>query len=249
MKGTVTIDCFPENAWKYVNDHAIIVVDVIRSTTTATTAVSMGKRVFPARTTDEAYVIAGKLENPIMAGELGGNIPYGFELNNSPVQMEGLADDMRPIVLVSSSGTQLILNSAGAPAVYLACFRNMSAVARHVSGRHERIAILGAGTRGQFRREDQMGCAWVADRLIKDGYRAQDAETTCYIARWDGKGPDEIKEGKSAQYLMKSGQERDLDYVLSHIDDTCCVPSLSNGELVANHAEPANSANSRKALS
>jgi hypothetical protein len=31
---------------------------------------------------------------------------------------------------------------------------------------------------------------------------------------------------------MKSGQERDLDFVLAHLDDLCMVPILMNGELI-----------------
>ena len=58
MKGSVVIDCFPESALRYKDQYAIVVIDVIRATTTATTAVSLGWRILPARTTDEAAEIA-----------------------------------------------------------------------------------------------------------------------------------------------------------------------------------------------
>ena len=54
MDRSVVIDCFPESAEKYRDGYAVVVIDVIRATTTATTAVSLGRRVFPAQTTDEA---------------------------------------------------------------------------------------------------------------------------------------------------------------------------------------------------
>ena len=38
-----------------------IAIDVIRATTTATTAIHTGRRVFPARTSDEAGTIAARL--------------------------------------------------------------------------------------------------------------------------------------------------------------------------------------------
>ena len=232
MKGAVIIDSFPETAARYREGYAIVAVDVIRATTTATTAVSLGRKVFPAQTTDDAFRIASMLKEPLLVGELGGNMPVGFDLTNSPAQIAKRTDVDRPMVLVSSSGTQLMLNAAGAEAVYIACFRNLSAVVRHLIGRHSRIAVLGAGTRNQFRREDQMACAWIAERLVGSGYVPETEMTSLYISRWSGKSPETVRSGRSAAYLRQSGQEVDLEFVLSHFDDLDMVPSLINGRLV-----------------
>lgn len=242
MKGAVVIDCFPESAERYRDRYAIVVVDVIRATTVATTALSLGRRVFPAKTADDASVIAAKLTAPLMVGELGGNMPFGFDLTNSPAQIARRNDVHRPMVLVSSSGTQLLLNAAGSEAVYVACLRNASAVARCLDGRHERIAVLGAGTRGQFRREDQMGCAWVAEKLLAAGYRAETPQTSELVARWHEADVQKIRGGRSAAYLERSGQQEDLEFVLAHVDDLDTVPSLVNGELVPAAAMPARAA-------
>ena len=233
MKGTVVIDCLPESAERYRDRYAIVVVDVIRATTVATTAVSMGRRVFPAKTTDDACVLAATLNDPLLVGELGGNKPYGFHMTNSPVEIAAREDVHRPMVLVSSSGTQLLLNAVGSEAIYLACFRNVSAVARHIGGRHERIAVLGAGSRGQFRREDQIGCAWVAEKLLAAGYLSETQKTSDLVSRWHNASADEIRGGKSAEYLNRSGQLKDLEFILDHIDDLDTVPSLVNGELIS----------------
>lgn len=232
MKESVIIDCFPESAERYRDRHAIVVIDVIRATTTATTAVSLGRRVFPVTTTDEAFILASKLQAPLLVGELGGNMPYGFNMNNSPAQIAVMTDVHRPIILVSSSGTQLLLNSVGAEAVYIACFRNISAIASYLIGRHGRIALLGAGTRGRFRREDQMGCAWVAEKLVKSGYEIENHQTGEYVTRWCGASPEEVRDGQSAEYLRRSDQEQDLEFILNHIDDLDTIPALVNGELV-----------------
>jgi 2-phosphosulfolactate phosphatase len=244
MGGTVVIDSLPESAERYRRDCAIVVVDVIRATTVATTAVSKGWRVYPAKTTDDASRIAGTLNDPLLVGELGGNKPYGFHITNSPVQVAARNDAHRPMVLVSSSGTQLLLNAVGARAVYVACFRNFSAVARHLDGRHERIAVLGAGTRGQFRREDQMGCAWVAEKLLEAGYVAETQQTRELVARWHRASAEEVRGTESAEYLHRSGQLEDLDFVLRHIDDLQTVPSLVDGHLIAaaGSVEPARAA-------
>jgi 2-phosphosulfolactate phosphatase len=232
MKGSVVIDCFPESALRYRDGYAVVVIDVIRATTTATTAISLGRRVFNVQTTDEAFVLASTLQDPLLVGELGGNMPYGFDMTNSPAQITVRTDLHRPMILVSSSGTQLLLNAVGSEAIYVACFRNISAIAKYLAGRHDRIAILGAGTRGQFRREDQMGCAWLAEKLIKVGYVAETPQTKEYISRWKEVNPEEVRGGRSAEYLRQSGQEQDLEFILNHIDDLDAVPVLIGSELV-----------------
>lgn len=233
MEGSLVIDCFPKSAERYRDDYALVVIDVIRATTTATTALSLGRRVYPACTTDDAIVLASRLANPLLAGELGGNMPYGFDITNSPAEIIKRTDVHRPMILVSTSGTQLLMNANGCKSVFAGCFRNLTAVAKHLSDRHEKIALLGAGTRGQFRREDQMACAWIAERLVGSGYRPETPQTEEYISKWRGVSPEEIRYGQSAEYLRRSGQDHDLEFVLNHIDDLDTVPALIDGELVA----------------
>jgi len=236
MSASVIVDCFPESAEQYRDRYAVVAIDVIRATTTATTALSRGRRVFPARTSDDAFVVASTLDDPLLVGELGGNMPVGFHITNSPAAIDVRPDVHRPMVLVSSSGTQLMLTATGSEAVYLACLRNYAALARHMAGRHERIAVIGAGTRGQFRREDQVGCALVTACLMDLGYAPENQHTAHVVKRWTD-GPfeaalDAIRQGKSAEYLRKSDQIPDLEFVLGHINDLDTIPSLVDGELV-----------------
>ncbi len=240
MSKQVVIDHLPESAAHYKQDHAVIVVDVIRASTTATTAVSLGREVYPAQTTDEAFILAENLVDPIFAGELGGNVPYGFDLTNSPVQIAALTqipsgyftEDHRPIVLVSSSGTRLLVNAIGAPGLYVGCFRNFSAVAAYVAEKHDKVAVLGAGTRGEFRREDQIGCSWIAGKLMEHGFAAADQKTSDIVDRWANVELASLRNGRSAEYLKRSGQVHDLEFVLHHIDDLDIVPAWQDGKLV-----------------
>ncbi len=242
MTQTFIIDSFPESAARYTESHdAIVVVDVIRATTTATTSVRYGRKVYPVQTTDQAFILAEQMDDALMVGELGGHVPYGFHTTNSPLQMAALelvpcgpfSDTRRPIILLSSSGTQLLLNAAGAEAIYLACFRNFSAVATYIlKQQHRKVAILGAGTRGQFRREDQICCAWVGDKLMAAGFEPETADTQEIVTRWRGAHVDVVRDGRSAEYLRKSGQIPDLEFVLNHIDDLGTVPQYVDNRLV-----------------
>jgi 2-phosphosulfolactate phosphatase len=229
---TVVIDCFPESVRHYREGYAIVGIDVIRATTTAVTAVATGRRCFPVSSIEMALPLAAKLDHPILVGELGGNMPYGFDMNNSPAEIEHRTDVLRPMILLSSSGTQLIHNAKECDAVYISCFRNFSATATHLVGRHKHVAIIGAGTRGEFREEDQMGCAWVAEALLRAGYTTEDNDTKEIIAKWSGAPVTACSSGKSAEYLRKSGQIKDLEFILSRVDDLGSAFMFKHDEII-----------------
>jgi 2-phosphosulfolactate phosphatase len=152
-------------------------------------------------------------------------------MDNSPAQLIGRTDTHRPLVLVSSSGTKVIHESAGSAACYLGCFRNYSALVDHLAGRHSRVAVIGAGSQGEFREEDQMCCAWIAAGLLKRGYRAENSQTTAVVQRWQDALPGACLCSHSVDFLMRTGRLRDLDFVLTHVDDLRAVFAVRNGEV------------------
>lgn len=232
MARTVVIDCFPESATRYKDRFATIVVDVFRFTTTAATALALGRRVFPVASTDEAAVCGARLVRPLYAGELGGHKPYGWDLQNSPSVLAERDDTDRPVVLLSSSGARLLRRCRGGHAVYAACFRNITATVAHVADRHDEVAVLGAGTRGVFRREDRMACARIAALLVERGYVPGSGLTReCLESHADAR-LELASEGRSGDYLRRSGQARDIEFVLAHVDDLDLVPQLVGDELV-----------------
>ena len=172
------------------------------------------------------------VENPLLVGEVHGVRPDGFDLNNSPAELTLHQDYSRPVVLLSSSGTKLIHEAAGCEAIYLACFRNHSAVAAYLAGRYAKIALIGAGSLGQFREEDEMCCAWMATQLMHAGYHAEDERTAEVATRWAGAPAVECLVSESAQYLKRTGQLKDLDFVLDHVDDLDAVIKVEGGEAI-----------------
>lgn len=236
MQKTVVIDCFPERAETYRNGYAVVAVDIIRATTTAVTGVALGRKCFPVPSLEAAVPLAAKLPNPLLVGELGGSMPYGFDLNNSPADLESRTDIHRPMLLLSTSGTKLICGAAESQAMYVACLRNYSATIAHLATHHQTIAVIGAGSRGEFREEDQLCCAWIAKGLLAAGYEAQNERTVAIIEQWSGAPVEAIVDGKSAEYLRKSGQSRDLEYILTRVDDLDEVYRYEGGQ-VMKHAE------------
>jgi 2-phosphosulfolactate phosphatase len=230
---SLVIDCFPESVERYRIGHAVIAVDVIRATTSVITAVSLGWHCYPVASLEAAWRTAARLQSPLLIGELAGKMPRGFHMNNSPAELAMRSDLWRPLVLLSSSGTKLICDAAGCEANYLACLRNYRAVANYIIGRHPQVAIIGAGSRGEFREEDQMCCAWIAEVLIEAGYRAANDCTREIVARWRGRPADAFTPSKSVDYLRRTGQLRDLDFVLAHVDDLPDVVALRGERALA----------------
>jgi 2-phosphosulfolactate phosphatase len=231
VQRTVVIDYLPESASRYRLGWAVVAVDVIRATTTAITAAAAGWRCFPTPTIEAALTLARGFANPLLAGESGGDIPKGFEMDNSPAQLAGRNDTHRPLVLVSSSGTKVIHGAAACDAVYLSCFRSYSFLADYLAGRHARIAVIGAGSKGEFREEDQACCAWVAAGLMSRGYLPRNAETRELVGRWSGEPPEACLCSRSVNFLKRTDRLEDLDFIFSHIDDLPAVFAVQDGEV------------------
>jgi 2-phosphosulfolactate phosphatase len=228
---TVVIDCFPESVRRYAGTHAIVAIDVIRATTTAVTAVARGRRCFPVPSLEAASRARAEVPEALLVGEVGGTIPAGFDLGNSPAELAERSDVARPIILLSSSGTRLMDAAQVGEAGYVACFRNARTLARRLAGRHRRIALIGAGARAEFRVEDQMCCAWMAAELMAHGYRGANASTHHLVERWDGMPAAACADGASTAYLARSGQLKDLEFILAHVDDLDAEFAIARGEV------------------
>lgn len=232
MRKQFVIDCFPESVQDYHRGYAVVAVDVIRATTSAITVAAASGRCFPVPTVNAAHLLATKLKDPLLAGELSGERAPGFEINNSPVELLSRISVGRPVILLSSSGTKLIHEAEGCDAVFLASFRNYRATANHLTERYARVALIGAGSRGEFRKEDQICCAWIARLLMADGYVSENNRTLDLVERRGAQVPEDILKGKSADYLRRSGQTEDLEFILTHINDVNAAFVMKEGELI-----------------
>jgi 2-phosphosulfolactate phosphatase len=227
--GRVSICSFTDGLSEYAGDRALVAVDVIRATTTAVTAISMGRECYVVPTLQSAFDMASRLPNALLTGEVGGAMPDGFDLTNSPAQLATRSDVSRPLVLLSSSGTRLMCAIGHRDAAYFACFRNYSATIDHLAHNHDAVTLIGAATHGDFREEDQMCCAWIAEGLMQTRFAPEDDMTERLVQRWRAAPHDAFLASQSVAYLQRSGQLRDLDFILKHFDDLQTI-----GKVVAN---------------
>lgn len=228
---TVAIGCFHEHLPDVTPDCAIVGVDVIRATTTAVTAVTIGRRLYPAGSIEAAVRLAADLDRPVLAGELGGVQPYGFDMQNSPTEVQALEPSTRPIILLSTSGTRLISEAAKRGTCHVSCLRNASAEGAHLARLGGDAVILGADSRGEFREEDQLCAARIARVLVDAGHEIADRATDDVLARWGDAPDDSFLAGRSARYLRDTGQAHDLAFVLEHVDDLSSVFAIEDGEV------------------
>jgi 2-phosphosulfolactate phosphatase len=229
----VTIGCFHEHLPPVARESAVVAIDVIRATTTAITAVAAGNSLCPAGSIEAAVRLAADLDRPILAGELGGLQPYGFDMQNSPSEMQDLDSPARPVILLSTSGTRLMAEAADRGVCHPACLRNAKAQADHLLRTGADTVILGADSRGEFRDEDRLCAARIGRALVEAGHSVADRMTAEVLERWGDAPDDAFMAGRSATYLRETAQEHDLEFVLEHIDDLSDVYVVEGGEVQA----------------
>jgi 2-phosphosulfolactate phosphatase len=130
-----------------------IVIDVLRATSTITQALAAGyRRVLLADSIEQA--LGMRAPGRVLAGEVGGLRPAGFDLGNSPSQARrALAPEL---VLATTNGTPAVVAAARQRSrVLLACLLNLGSViafTRAAGG--EDLQIVCAGTAGDVALED-----------------------------------------------------------------------------------------------
>ena len=102
-----------------------------------------------------------------------------------------------------------------------------------ISSGSNKVAIIGAASKGEFREEDQICCAWIARELIAAGFEPENERTSSIVQRWGTAAAEACLCSRSAEYLLKSGQTMDLDFTLEHVNDLPLVFMMKDGEVVA----------------
>ncbi|HLQ24194.1 MAG TPA: 2-phosphosulfolactate phosphatase [Gemmatimonadales bacterium] len=150
----------------------VIVLDVLRTTTTVITAVANGaKAVVPAATSEEAVRLTANLEKDglLLAGERKSLKIEGFALGNSPREMTPAAVSGKTIFLATTNGTPALVAAQGGDPVLVGGVVNFKALvarARAVfaeRGEEADLVIVCAGREGDFALED----AYTAGRLVR----------------------------------------------------------------------------------
>ena len=231
---------------------AVVVIDVLRATTTIIHAIAAGAReVIPCLEIDEARRVAAGFPpgEALLGGERGGLKIEGFDLGNSPEEYNRATVGGKTVVLTTTNGTRAMMLCRQAKRVLVGAFVNASAVARALL-QEERVHLLCAGTEGQITREDVLFAGRVANSLLRElpGIKPEQNDP-CRLAREcyqnvlsaddielsaDANSrfeeiaalSHELRHSRGGQNLIDVGLEHDIA-VAAQVDRFAIVPELS----------------------
>jgi 2-phosphosulfolactate phosphatase len=168
----------PEAGFEDLTGVTAVVVDVIRATTTLTTALSHGARaVLPAASTEDALRLAQSLgrEDTLLCGERKGLRIEGYDLGNSPLEYSRDVVEDKRLVMNTTNGTRALLAVEDAEAVLALSILNLSAVAAAVRDA-DRLLVQCAGREGAFALEDAVCAGHLLKRLEEAGVEIEAAD-------------------------------------------------------------------------
>ncbi|AEH44711.1 2-phosphosulfolactate phosphatase [Thermodesulfatator indicus DSM 15286] len=186
----------------------IVLVDILRATSTIVTALSCGAlRVKPVASIEEALLYSK--QDYLLAGERECVPPEGFQAGNSPIEAQNFAQ--AKVVLTTTNGTKALSFVKRAKAICAGAFLNLAAVSKFAE-RFEEVTVLCAGTNGDLSLEDFL---WAGKFL---GYlfnyeRENDAAIVAFeYAREISDILKEIIKSPHARRLEKFGFYKDIEF-------------------------------------
>jgi len=153
----------------------VIVIDVIRAFTVAAYACAGGaRRLWLVRTTDEAFALRQQEAQALLAGEIGGRLIPGFDLNNSPSLMAASNVQGRTIIQRTGAGTQGAVGAINAEYLLICSLANACATATYARKLAETTGGLvtllpteGSSQHLPYTGEDSI-CADYLEALLRD---------------------------------------------------------------------------------
>lgn len=224
----------------------VVVVDVLRATSTLVEALANGARaVFPVATADDAARIAQNIgrDSVLLCGERKGLPIEGFDLGNSPLEFTRERVEDLSLVMTTTNGTRTFLavaerragkGDAEGAQVLAGSFLNLAAVVERLAGGDGPGAIVCAGREGRFALEDAV-CAGAIVRGLAAARR--DLETNDAAAAADAlagrhmKGLDRLLDGTAAgEHLRSIGLAEDVAFCAT-VDRTAVVPRFRDRKI------------------
>lgn len=144
----------------------VVVVDILRASTTITHALFNGAdRVVPFSSIEEAFAFKQQQPDAVLGGERGGVIVDGFDYGNSPADYTPQHVSGKVVGFTTTNGTRALLRSLQAAEIVVGCFANLSTVVAFAKSQSRPVHIVCAGTDGCITGEDVLFAGAVASRL------------------------------------------------------------------------------------
>jgi len=219
-----------------LNQATVIIIDVLRATSTIATALFNGaKCVIPVDSVAKCIEL-GKQIDGITAGERDGQIAEGLKFGNSPFEYPASFISGKTLVLTTTNGTRLLHMALekGAGQVVTGSFPNLSAICSFVQESKNTVILACAAWKDRVNLEDLLFAGAVVSQ-VKNHFSvncdsSQIAQTVYSNAH--GRLFDFLKEQDASHYnrLMNFGLEKDIRYCLEP-DVANVLPFYDSGKL------------------
>ena len=145
----------------------VVVLDVLRATTSMTAALAAGVKEIRCFGEVEAAIAAARAsaDSPLLCGERDAVKPPGFDLGNSPGAFQPQLHGGRTLFITTTNGTRAILAARTADAIFIGALVNAQAVANVVRMTQRDVTLLCSGTQGYVSAEDLLGAGAVIEYL------------------------------------------------------------------------------------
>jgi len=213
-----------ELAGRELGGAQVVVLDVLRATSTIVTALANGARdVVMFGTLDEARTAkaSGRFKVPVvLAGESNCLRPADFDLGNSPREFVTEKIGGATILLATTNGTRAAVAAKAARRMLMGSLLNAGATAEALAaeiGEGDTILVC-AGTNGALAFEDVVGAGAILWGILRTTYRADlpftDKAWLAYHAYSGVKNllPAALRLGAGGINVMEAGLEEDIDH-------------------------------------
>lgn len=220
-----------------VKNTIVVVIDVLRATSTIATALYNGAReVIPVDSVERCIQLGREIEC-ITAGERDGQVAEGLQYGNSSFEYPREFIQGKTLVLTTTNGTKLLhmaLNR-GATEIITGSFLNLSAVCRHLAAENKNVILGCAAWKDKVNMEDTLFAGAVVD-AVKDQFTincdaSHLAKNLYRLAKSDLY--EFMKENDASHYhrLTNFGLEKDIRHCLT-ADLANVLPEYIDGKLV-----------------
>jgi len=209
----------------------VVVVDVLRSSSTIVTALSNGaKSVVPFTNLWKAIEARkGARLDTILAGERSGVTPTHFDYNISPFEMSRENVSGKTVLYSSSNLTKILGKLGKRHRIILGAIINARTVANYLQASDDNVTIVPCGTKLGTAVEDLVGAGAIAGSITHADFSG-DALAVIGLSRSNGwKGL--VKRGRVANGLIELGFARDIEFCL-RLNSSSVVPGLVGNKII-----------------
>ena len=222
-----------------VSQSIIVIIDVLRATSTIATALENGARsIIPVDSVAECIRI-GKQINAITAGERDGKIAEGLEYGNSPFEYPKDFIEGQTLVLTTTNGTRLLhmaLNN-GASDIITGSFANLDAVCEYLVSKKQPVILACAAWKDRVNIEDALFAGMVISK-VKEHFSINCDASQMAEGLYEAAKPDlyHFMEKNNASHFVRLssfGLQEDIKFCLTP-NTAKALPVYSEGKLINN---------------